>query len=135
MDARCQCGSVSFKTPLPEPLALYICHCSECRRQTGSAFGASAIFPHFKLPETDYLNCYAYVPFAFCPRSNVVVDWKKWRPELMLMCIGSMQQAADGVRGDTLLVRYEFEMNACKFSTDNVSAVISAATAEQDSFT
>ncbi|EGR48219.1 uncharacterized protein TRIREDRAFT_62475 [Trichoderma reesei QM6a] len=59
MNARCQCGSVSFKTPLPEPLALYICHCSECRRQTGSAFGASAIFPHFKLPETDFLNCYA----------------------------------------------------------------------------
>ncbi|PTB65956.1 hypothetical protein BBK36DRAFT_1120843 [Trichoderma citrinoviride] len=59
MNARCQCGSVSFKTPLPEPLALYICHCSECRKQTGSAFGASAIFPHFKLPETDYLNCYA----------------------------------------------------------------------------
>ncbi|KAK6948887.1 hypothetical protein Daesc_008958 [Daldinia eschscholtzii] len=38
MDARCQCGAVSFKTPLPKPLALYICHCAECRRQTSSAF-------------------------------------------------------------------------------------------------
>ncbi|EHK19183.1 uncharacterized protein TRIVIDRAFT_49365 [Trichoderma virens Gv29-8] len=59
MNARCQCGSVSFKTPLPEPLALYICHCTECRKQTGSAFGTSAIFPHFKLPETENLSCYA----------------------------------------------------------------------------
>ncbi|KAM0255684.1 hypothetical protein ACHAQJ_005528 [Trichoderma viride] len=59
MDARCQCGAVSFKTPLPEPLALYICHCTECRKQTGSAFGTSAIFPRFKLPEVDDLNCYA----------------------------------------------------------------------------
>ncbi|KAL7939154.1 Mss4-like protein [Trichoderma chlorosporum] len=59
MDARCQCGSVTFKTPLPEPLALYICHCTECRKQTGSAFGTSAIFPRFKLPEVEDLACYA----------------------------------------------------------------------------
>lgn len=63
MNARCQCGSITFKTPLPEPLALYICHCTECRKQTGSAFGTSAIFPQFKLPETDNLSCYAYVFF------------------------------------------------------------------------
>ncbi|OAQ73454.2 glutathione-dependent formaldehyde-activating [Pochonia chlamydosporia 170] len=59
MDARCQCGAVCFKTPLPEPLALYICHCAECKRQTSSAFGASAIFPRFKLPEAELLSCYA----------------------------------------------------------------------------
>ncbi|KND91365.1 hypothetical protein TOPH_04131 [Tolypocladium ophioglossoides CBS 100239] len=59
MEARCQCGSVAFKTPLPEPLALYICHCAECRRQTSSAFGASAIFPRFKLPDAELLSCYA----------------------------------------------------------------------------
>lgn len=58
MEARCQCGAVSFKTPHVKPLALYICHCSECRRQTSSAFGTSAIFPRFQLPETDLLSCY-----------------------------------------------------------------------------
>lgn len=61
MEARCQCGSVSFTTPLPQPLALYICHCSECRRQTSSAFGTSAIFPKFELPETELLSCYRWV--------------------------------------------------------------------------
>ncbi|KAF5628452.1 glutathione-dependent formaldehyde-activating [Fusarium sp. NRRL 52700] len=59
MEARCQCGSVTFKTPLPQPLALYICHCDACRRQTGSAFGTSAIFPRFELPDTDLLSVYS----------------------------------------------------------------------------
>ncbi|KAI1094132.1 Mss4-like protein [Rostrohypoxylon terebratum] len=58
MEARCQCGSVSFKTPLDKPLALYICHCAECRRQTSSAFGTSAIFPRFPLPQAELLSCY-----------------------------------------------------------------------------
>ncbi|KAK9775419.1 putative CENP-V/GFA domain-containing protein [Seiridium cardinale] len=59
MEARCQCGAVSFKTPLSKPLALYICHCAECRRQTSSAFGTSAIFPRFALPQTEELACYS----------------------------------------------------------------------------
>ncbi|KAK0669325.1 hypothetical protein QBC41DRAFT_109331 [Cercophora samala] len=50
MNASCQCGSIRFKTPLPKPLALYICHCVACQRQTSSAFGLSAIFPRFSLP-------------------------------------------------------------------------------------
>nr|CDP22720.1 Putative protein of unknown function [Podospora anserina S mat+] len=50
MNASCQCGSIRFKTPLPKPLALYICHCIACQRQTSSAFGVSAIFPRFSLP-------------------------------------------------------------------------------------
>lgn len=58
MDVSCQCGAVAFKTPLPKPLALYICHCSECRRQTSSAFGTSAIFPRFNLPSSELLSCY-----------------------------------------------------------------------------
>ncbi|KAJ9151874.1 Centromere protein V [Pleurostoma richardsiae] len=59
MEAHCQCGSVSFHTPLEKPLALYICHCSECRRQTSSAFGTSAIFPKFPLPDAELLSCYS----------------------------------------------------------------------------
>ncbi|KAI8961295.1 Mss4-like protein [Daldinia sp. FL1419] len=60
MDARCQCGAVAFKTPLTKPLALYICHCAECRRQTSSAFGTSAIFPLFPLPRAELMSCYTY---------------------------------------------------------------------------
>ena len=36
----CQCGGVRYAVPR-EPLVLYICHCSECRKQSASAFGVS----------------------------------------------------------------------------------------------
>ncbi|KAK1457491.1 glutathione-dependent formaldehyde-activating enzyme [Colletotrichum melonis] len=38
MDVECQCGTVTFKTPAPEPLDIYCCHCSQCRKQSASAF-------------------------------------------------------------------------------------------------
>jgi hypothetical protein len=44
LNARCQCGTVSF--PLPAKyIALYHCHCSHCRKQSGSAYGTSAVYP------------------------------------------------------------------------------------------
>jgi hypothetical protein len=45
MDVECQCGAVKLRTPIPKPLELYICHCTECRKQSSSAFGMSAVFP------------------------------------------------------------------------------------------
>ncbi|GKT64772.1 glutathione-dependent formaldehyde-activating enzyme [Colletotrichum tofieldiae] len=82
MDARCQCGAVAFKTPLPKPLRLYICHCEECKRQTGSAFGTSAIFPKFQLPKAELMGVYA--SYAVLDKNVVSVkggcidglDWK-----------------------------------------------------------
>ncbi len=41
---RCQCGEVRYESA-DEPLALYVCHCSECRRQSASAFGMSLEVP------------------------------------------------------------------------------------------
>lgn len=49
MEGRCQCGAVRFTTPLDKPVKVYVCHCIECRRQSSSAFGISAIFPAFDL--------------------------------------------------------------------------------------
>jgi hypothetical protein len=83
MDVSCQCGNINFKTPTLKPLGLYHCHCTECRAQSASAYGTSAIFPaaplfplsdelHAKLKvwsrSTDAggrLNCY------FCPECGV----------------------------------------------------------------
>lgn len=49
MEGHCQCGAITFHTPLPKPLKIYICHCLDCRHQSSSAFGVSAIFPAFKI--------------------------------------------------------------------------------------
>lgn len=50
MNVSCQCGKIAFTTLRAKPLALYICHCKECRKQSGSLFSASAEFPGFPLP-------------------------------------------------------------------------------------
>ena len=38
----CLCGGVRYRFT-GRPLAFYVCHCTDCQRQTGSAFGLSMI--------------------------------------------------------------------------------------------
>ncbi len=40
----CQCGALRYRLE-GEPVALVACHCTECQRQSGSAFGMSLIVP------------------------------------------------------------------------------------------
>ncbi|KAK9897838.1 hypothetical protein P389DRAFT_62372 [Cystobasidium minutum MCA 4210] len=53
MDASCQCGAVTFTTPAARPTHFWICHCTECQKQSGSAFAASAMFPFFEPPTSN----------------------------------------------------------------------------------
>ena len=41
---RCACGAVRYRVNA-EPVTLYACHCTDCQRRTGSAFGLSMIVP------------------------------------------------------------------------------------------
>lgn len=36
----CQCGRIRYAAP-SAPIALYVCHCTECRKQSASAYGIS----------------------------------------------------------------------------------------------
>jgi hypothetical protein len=38
----CQCGALRYEVR-QAPLSLYVCHCTECQRQSGSAFGLSLL--------------------------------------------------------------------------------------------
>lgn len=40
----CQCGAIRYELSAA-PVSLAACHCSECKRQSGSAFGMSLIVP------------------------------------------------------------------------------------------
>lgn len=42
IEGSCQCGSVRYRVK-SESLKTYVCHCSECRKQSASAFGISVI--------------------------------------------------------------------------------------------
>ena len=45
MKAPCQCSKIQFMASTDKPLALYACHCTECRPQSSSAFSITAVFP------------------------------------------------------------------------------------------
>jgi hypothetical protein len=44
----CQCGALRYEI-LAEPLSVYVCHCTECQKQSGSAFAMSAMVPRESL--------------------------------------------------------------------------------------
>ncbi|HZV19448.1 MAG TPA: GFA family protein [Sphingobium sp.] len=40
----CQCGALRYELSLP-PLGVWACHCNQCRKQSGGAFGMSLSIP------------------------------------------------------------------------------------------
>jgi len=40
----CLCGAIRYRVDA-EPLALYVCHCTDCQRQTGTSFASAMIVP------------------------------------------------------------------------------------------
>jgi hypothetical protein len=99
----CQCGAVRYQVT-SSPVALYVCHCRECRKQSASAFGVSlqvrrADFallsgaPRFWSRPTDsgrVLDC------AFCPECGSRV-WHESAggSELLTIKGGSLDQPVD----------------------------------------
>jgi hypothetical protein len=51
LTGRCQCGGVRYEHG-GDPVAVYICHCLECRKQSASAFGISVEMPPHGLTVT-----------------------------------------------------------------------------------
>jgi len=52
----CQCGLIRYKMRA-RPLVFYLCHCTECQRQTSSAFGESLRFRREDLDVDPGLQC------------------------------------------------------------------------------
>ena len=82
MTARCCCGACSIEVDGP-PLMNAICHCGNCKRRTGSAFGWSVYFPDGAVvAKTGTTSIYtgkdAANPFArhFCTRCGTTLYWK-----------------------------------------------------------
>jgi hypothetical protein len=81
--ARCCCGACSI-TVEGEPTLNGICHCSSCKKRTGSAFGWSAYFPDAKvLAKNGAFSVYAkdgaggYNRF-FCAKCGTTLYWKSF---------------------------------------------------------
>ena len=97
----CQCGAVRYELAA-DPLALYVCHCRECRRQSASAFGISVIVPRAALRLTqgvprfwsrstdtgNTLRC------AFCPTCGSRLWHESDAPEISIKG-GSLDEPPD----------------------------------------
>ena len=100
----CQCGRVRYESA-GESLALYICHCRECQRQSASAFGMSLEAPraglrvtrgtpHFWSRATDggrRIRC------AFCPSCGSRLWHEPEDPsrEMLTIKAGSLDEPID----------------------------------------
>lgn len=73
----CQCGSVRY-TLTAEPIRTVACHCKECQRQSGSAFGMSMLVPADSLKVTGPTKSFTRIADSgnentgiFCPTCGV----------------------------------------------------------------
>lgn len=80
--ARCACGALTLSLPGPSPLVV-ACHCIDCQRRTGSAFGLGAFHPAEAVtvsgPTTTYTRIAASggrVRNHFCPTCGSTVYWQ-----------------------------------------------------------
>lgn len=65
----CLCGAVQYSAEAP-PRSVHYCHCSMCRRTTGSAFAVLAWWERDQLKWSGELRVYRSSPIAergFCP--------------------------------------------------------------------
>jgi hypothetical protein len=78
--ARCSCGQLSLEVE-GEPVLNALCHCSDCRRRTGSAFGWQAYFLEAQVGEPAGEARPRSVPVSepqtrhFCPHCGTTVWW------------------------------------------------------------
>jgi hypothetical protein len=81
--AACCCGECSIEVE-GEPILNGICHCDNCRRRTGSAFGWSAYFPDERIVAREGEPSVYVLDLAdpgraqryFCPRCGTTLYWK-----------------------------------------------------------
>ena len=94
--AHCCCGLLRAEVT-GEPWIVAICHCTECQRRTGSAFGASAHFPKEQVRIEGLSKIYVRrsdsgrkVEFHFCPDCGTSVFWyAEFRPDHVGIGIGA----------------------------------------------
>jgi hypothetical protein len=79
--AHCCCGSLRAEVT-GEPTFFGVCHCTECQRRTGSAFGVGALFPKEKVrvegPSKVYVrgsDSGRKIEKHFCPDCGSTVFW------------------------------------------------------------
>lgn len=80
--ATCRCGNLTLVCHA-EPVQVSVCHCLECQRRTGSAFGVQARFPEASVRlEGDFAeferigDSGQWARYRFCPNCGSTVAYQ-----------------------------------------------------------
>ena|SRR5437899_1803599 len=94
--ATCACAQLSARCA-GEPLLVSLCHCLECQKRTGSAFGLAAFFPRGAVETSGEARQFSRrsdsgksVTFHFCPHCGSTVFWEAERkPDAIAVAVGT----------------------------------------------
>jgi len=95
--ATCCCGQLRVNSR-GEPVRVSVCHCLQCKRRTGSAFGYSAHYPReqivaiegFSSKFTRKGDSGRDTTFHFCPQCGTTVYWEPGaHPERITVAVGA----------------------------------------------
>jgi hypothetical protein len=94
---RCQCGGLSA-TATGEPQMVGVCHCQDCQRRTGSAFGFAAYYPKQQVrvdgPRTIFTRkgtSGSDLRFSFCPTCGTTIYWEVDSANVCGVAIGALE--------------------------------------------
>ena len=95
-EAVCSCGRLRVTTE-GDPVRISMCHCLDCQRRTGSAFGLQARWPKDRVevsgPHNEYVRLSddgAKRTFRFCTECGATVFWTNddW-PDTIAVPVGA----------------------------------------------
>ncbi len=90
---RCLCGDITFKVNA-EPQAVSVCHCRQCRKQSGHLWG-SAYVAAADLSISGTVKWYAASDKAkrgFCARCGSFLFWKAHDEDTMSFALGALDE-------------------------------------------
>jgi hypothetical protein len=101
MEARCACGQLAVRLNGPTP-SIAACHCVECRRRTGSAFGLGAYYRSDRVSVSGETKTYlrtaasgAELSFFFCPDCGSTLFWRSSLfPQRLAVAAGAIDDPA-----------------------------------------
>jgi hypothetical protein len=89
----CLCGAVRYEVE-GEPLRVGLCHCADCRKESGSSFVTFAVWPTSSFRSTGYLK--TFQGRGFCPECGA----RLFNPgaEETEIRVGSLDDAPTGLK-------------------------------------
>jgi hypothetical protein len=99
--ASCACGALTAVC-VGEPIRVSVCHCLECQKRTGSAFGVQARFAADQVTISGPVRHWVRVgdsgqptTFDICPTCGSTVAWQNASaPDVMAVAVGAFADPA-----------------------------------------